>query len=71
MIVKKKINVGKILKIVGATAGGALLVDPSVQGLVQGLVPQPYGNLVGACFGLAALLVKSPREGRPFGEDQR
>ena len=60
---KMKFNIGKILKVAGAAAGGALLVDPSVQTMVQGLVPQPWGHLVGAGFAIAALMVKSPREG--------
>jgi hypothetical protein len=59
---KKWMNV---LKIIGVAAGGAMVADPSVQQIVQSVVPPPWNVLVGVGFGIGALLVKPPSKAEP------
>ena len=57
-----KSKIFKVLKVVGVAAGGALVVDPTVQQTVQSVLPPPYNLLVGVGFGVAALFVKPPKD---------
>ena len=48
------------LKIILVAAAGALVASPELQALISAAVPPGWASVVGALFGVIALLLRSP-----------